>query len=617
MAERKRSRIGVWIILGFLFVGLIGFGATGLSGTIRTLGTVGDKTIPVQQYASALTEEIRAQEAEFGQPISFPLVQALGFDRAVLQRVIADRTLDNEAANLGLSVGDARIRDQILGAAVFRGLNGTFDRDAYRETLRREGISESEFETGLREDITRSLLQGAVIGGVAEPAIYADTIVQFLGERRSLTWASLSDEALATPLPAPTEDDLLGYYTANPDAFTLPESRTITYAWLTPDMIQDEIALDQEALQALYDERIAEYVQPERRLVERLAFINEEQARAARARVDVGEVTFDDLVAERGLDLSDVDLGDLALEQLGTAGEAVFAAAPGMTVGPFDTTLGPALFRMNAILAAEEISFAEAEPDLRRELGAARARRVIEDMLEGLTDMIAGGAAPEDLAQSTDLELGAITWTEGMTDGIAAYESFRTVAATLTEGGFPELQELEDGGLYIPRLDTITPPTLQEFDMVRDDVIALWTTSATHAATLAEAARIAGEISGGADFATLLPGMVVENSLTRRDFVAETPPIFMTEVFKMEPGEVRVIDGGSDALVVRLDEVTPPPADDPAMAAERENIAELGTSGIAQDIFAVFSARLQQATDVQINEAAVAAVNAQFAGSAP
>jgi len=615
MAERSRNRIGVWIILGFLFVGLIGFGATGLTGTIRTLGTVGDKTIPVQQYANALTQGIRAQEAEYGQPLPFALIQALGIDRTVLQQVVADRTLDNEAARLGLSVGDARVRDQILGASMFGGLDGTFDREAYREVLRREGLSESEFETGLREDITRSLLQGAVVGGIAEPGIYADTLVQFIGERRSLSWANLLDEELTTPLSVPTEADLLAHYEANPDAFTLPESRTITFAWLTPDMIQNEIALDEEALRALYDERIAEYVQPERRLVERLAFIDAEQARAARARVDGGEITFDDLVAERGLDLSDVDLGDLAIEQLGAAGEAVFAAAPGMTVGPFDTSLGPALFRMNAILAAEEISFAEAEPDLRRELGAARARRVIEDMSEGLTDMIAGGAAPEDLAQSTDLELGAITWTLGMTDGIAAYESFRAVAAGLTEGGFPELQELEDGGVFVPRLDTITPPTLQPFDTVRDAVILGWTETAIHAATLAEAARLADEITAGGDFATLMPGMVVENSLTRRDFVAETPPNFMTEVFKMAPGEVRVIDGGIDAIVVRLDAIAPPPADDPAMLAERETIAEFGAAGIAQDIFAIFSARVQQATDVQINEAAVAAVNAQFAGT--
>jgi len=617
MAERNRNRIGVWIILGFLFVGLIGFGATGLTGTVRTLGTVGNKTIPVQQYANALTEEIRAFEAQIGETLSFPMAQAMGIDRSVLQTVVSARTLDNEADQLGLSVGDDRVRDQVLQISAFRGLDGTFDPATYRDRLQRNGLSVSEFETGLREDITRSLLQGAVIGGIAAPDVYADALVQFIGERRSMTWASLSDEALGTPLPAPTEPGLLAYYEANPDAFTLPESRTITYAWLTPDMIQNEIALDEEALRALYDERIADYVQPERRLVERLAFIDEDQARAARARVDAGEIGFDDLVAERGLDLSDVDLGDLAIEDLGAAGEAVFVAAPGMVVGPFDTSLGPALFRMNGILAAEEISFAEAEPDLRRELGAARARRVIEDMSEGLNDLIAGGATPEDLADSTDLELGTISWTDGMSDAIAAYESFRTVAASLTEGSFPELQTLEDGGVFVPRLDAITPPTLQPFDAVRDDVITGWTASATHAATLAEAARLADEISAGADFATLLPGMVVENGLTRRDFVAETPPIFMTEVFRMTEGEVRVIDGGSEAIVVRLDAIAPPPADDPAMQAEREAIAELGTSGIAQDIFAVFSARIQQATDVQINEAAVAAVNAQFSGSAP
>ena len=48
MASSKGNRVFVWIILILLFVGLIGFGATGLTGNATRLGTVG-----VQQPESA------------------------------------------------------------------------------------------------------------------------------------------------------------------------------------------------------------------------------------------------------------------------------------------------------------------------------------------------------------------------------------------------------------------------------------------------------------------------------------------------------------------------------------------------------------------------------------
>ena len=54
------------------------------------------------------------------------------------------------------------------------------------------------------------------------------------------------------------------YYAENPEAFTAPEVRQLSYAWLTPDMIQDEVTVDETALRALYEERLADFVQPER-----------------------------------------------------------------------------------------------------------------------------------------------------------------------------------------------------------------------------------------------------------------------------------------------------------------------------------------------------------------
>lgn len=612
MAAKSGNKFFLWFILILLFVGLIGFGTGGLSGNIRSLGTVGSKDIDVQDYATALRRQVQAFGEQIGTPITFQQAQAIGLDQQVLAGLVTQRTLDNEADRLGLSIGDERVLAQIVTIPGFQTLDGTFDRDTYRLALQQNGLTEAEFETGLREDTTRQILQEAIVGGIPAPDAFAAAVVQYLGERRAVTWASLNADALTAPLPAPTDAELQAQYDANPANYTTPERRQITYVWLTPEMIEGDVTVDEQALRELYEERISDFVQPERRLVERLVFGTEAEAAAAKARLDAGEIDFDALVAERGLDLADIDLGDVGREQLGPAADAVFAAGAGSVSGPFMSDLGPALFRMNAVLSAVEVSFEDATPDLRRELANQRARRIIADAGEGIIDLLAGGATLEDVAANTDLELGTIEWSDGVTDGIAAYDSFRIAAQTVEEGAFPELLDFDDGGIFALRLDGVTPPALQPLSDVRDRVVADWTVAATQAAVLAEAERLATAITAGASFEDqgLMP--TVEPGLTRRDFVPGTPQTFLMDVFAMEPGQTAVQDNGDSAIIVRLDSVTPPDAADPAMLAEGDNAAAQAAAGIAEDIFAIFSQTLQAQTPVSIDQAAVNAVHAQF-----
>ncbi len=612
MAQKQGSRIAVWVILGLLFVGLIGFGATGFGGTIRSLGTVGDKDVAVADYARDLNQQIRAFSAQIGTPVSFPQAQSMGIDAQVLSQLVTRRVLDNEADRLGLSVGDERVREQVVQIPAFQSLNGQFDRAVYRNALDRENTTEAAFETSLREEMARTLLQAAVLGGVPQPDTYTDALVQFVAENRAITWASIDATALTAPVPGATDSDLQAWYDAHPEAYTTPEQRAITYVWLTPDMIADDVEIDEQALRDLYDQRIDEFVRPERRLVERLIFADAAAADAAKARLDAGEIDFDGLVAERGLDLADIDLGDAAKSDLGAAGDPVFAAAPGDVVGPADSPLGPALFRMNAVLAAEETTFEDALPDLRSELAGERSRRVIDDARDGINDLLAGGATLEDLATRTDLKLGQIDWTADTSDGIAAYESFRTAAAAATEGEFPALVDLSDGGIFALRLDAVTPPVLRPLADVTDAVVTAVMDANAQAAVVAQAALLAGLIRPETGFDTLGLTPKTEAVLTRQSFVAGTPQDFMSEVFKMSLGEVKVIDAGTTAIIVRLDAISPPDPTNPQVVANRTQLAEAAAAGISQDLFAAFADTLQQATKVEINQAAVNAVHAQF-----
>lgn len=611
MAKKEKTRYGAWIIVGVLLLGLAGFGTGGLSGNIRNIGTVGDKEVSVASYQRALNDQIRAVSAQFGQQVTFQQAQAFGIDQLALNQVVLLRTLDNEADALGISVGDARVFERLQAIPSFQGAGG-FNRETYRLALQQSGQSAAEFEANIREETARTLLQGAVVSGVPAPQSYADAVVQYTSESRDITWAVVDAADLTAPVAGATQAAQQAYYDANPAAFTLPETRDITYAWLTPAMILDDMVVPDDAVERLYNQRIAEFVQPERRLVERLVYLDAARAEAAIARVTAGEATFEDLVAERGLALTDVDLGDVSQEDLGAAGDAVFAAQSGDVVGPFDANLGPALFRMNAVLSAQVITLEEATAELREELAAEAARDYINDRTDAIIDLLAGGATMTDLADRTEMQLGVINWTPDTTHGIAAYDAFRDAAATVQTGAFPEITDLSDGGIFALTLDGTTPPTLQPIDDVRDAVAAAWQAQAQQEAIIAKATEIAADVLPLTGFDTLGLSPVIDQGLTRRSFIEGTPPDFNDELFDMALGEVRVIDAADRALIVRLDNIAAPDLTDPSVIAQRDALAENARAGIAQDIFDAYAASVQQATQTSLNQQTINAVNAQF-----
>lgn len=612
--RRKGANTVVWVLMAMLILGLGGFGVTNFGGATQAVATVGGREIGVNDYARALRAEVDALSAQFGQPISLAQAQAFGLDQGVRARLIAGAALDVEADRIGLSAGDAQVRDQIVGASAFRGIDGQFDRELYTMVLRQQGLTEAEFEAQLRDEAARALLQGAIAGGIAAPATYVEAVATWAGEMRGFDHVVLTADLLAEPVPAPTEEELVAFHAENPAPFTAPETRVLSYAWLSPEAVLDDLPLDEAALRAEYDARIAEFVQPERRLVERLVFGSEEEAAAAKARIDAGEVSFEDLVNERGLTLQDVDLGEVTEEELGAAGEAVFALENTGVAGPLPSDLGPALYAMNAILVAQEVSFDEAKDSLSEEVALDRARRVIADRAQGLDDLLAGGATLQELADEAGMEFGTVEVTAEGGEGIAAYAEFREVALAATQEDFPELHEMEDGGVFALQLEEIREPALRPLDEVREQAVALWIEAETGKRLLAEAETLAAAPDLAAAAAERGLEVMQVAPIARDGFVEGLPEGGVETVFQMAEGETRALSGtgteGATAHVVRLTSIAQP--EDAAGAEMRTALETQSRQGLAQDTLELFTRAVQDEAGVTLNQSAVNAVHAQM-----
>ncbi|MEJ6388948.1 SurA N-terminal domain-containing protein [Gymnodinialimonas ulvae] len=612
-AAKKVGNIFVWILMGLLFVALAGFGIGSFAGGSSQVGSVGDVEITADDYYRALNNELRAQIADTGEVVTFAQLRTRGVDEQVLAGLIARAALSHEASEMGISVGDEEVARQIQQIQAFQGTGGAFDRNSYEFVLSQQGATPREFEEDTREDISRALLQAAVVGGLTPPDIFAETIAAYQGETRDFTRLTVGRAELAEDLAEPTDADLLAYYEENPQRFTRPEARRITYAWIIPDHIRDDVALSEDDLRGLYDDRINLYVQPERRLLERLVFGTTDDAQAAFDAIAAGETDFDTLVAERDLTLDDVDIGEVAAEDLGSAAaEAVFSDDESEIIGPVATDLGPALFRVNAVLEASEVTFEEARDDLASELAGEAARREIDDMREALDDQLASGATLEELAADSAMRLATLDYTPASEEGIAAYDNFRDAAEAVEDGDFPELLDLSDGGLFAVRLDEIVPPTLPPLEGIEGAVAEAWTNSALRDAVAARASDLVAQMAQGATLEDL--GDTAEDRLIRRqDLLPDLPPTTVAQVFQMENvGDVVMIPGAEAAHVVRLDAINPATREAPDTAVILQILDQTIAQSIATDIFEAYGQATQAEAGFTTNSAVINSVHAAF-----
>ena len=351
------SKIFVWILLGFLFVGLIGFGTGNLSGNIKTIGKIGETEITVNQYVRALQSELRNTSQQFGQQLTLQQLQAFGIQQQVLARLVTEKLLENEASKLSLSVDDKTVRDNIVSLNVFKGPDGGFNQEAYNYALENAGYTSTEFEEEIRAETARNIVSQSILSGNMTNKIQAELLASFMLEKRSVNITTLKPENISFTVENPSIKQLENFLETNVDKYTVPESKAVTYAVLQPEMLINTVESNDDILTKLYNEKKQQYNKPEQRTLERLSFLNMDEANSVMSKIKKSLTDFDKLLSDRNLSNEDVFYGTFTQEQLLEGNKQVFAGDIDEIVGPIETDLGPAIFRIREIIPAKTTSF--------------------------------------------------------------------------------------------------------------------------------------------------------------------------------------------------------------------------------------------------------------------
>ena len=606
------SKILSFVLLGMLVVGLGGFGVSNFGQQVDTVITVGKAQVSTSQYYRALKGQIDQFSQQFGTQFTFAQAQMFGLDAQTLQSLISNAALDNEAIRLGLSAGDVQVAQRIATTKAFLNVSGTFDRTTYAQVLEQNGLTVKDFEAGLRDDLARQLLQAAVVSGMNTPEALTDTLYAYQAETRAFTVLQLTQSSLPEKLAEPTEPDLQTFYTAHIADFTRPEAKRVAYALLKPSDLAKDQTVAEADIKAAYDAAFDTFNIPEKRLVERLVYPSEDEAKAAKAEFDAG-TSFEDLVKARGLTLGDIDMGDVSLVDLGEAGKDIFALTEPGVVGPLPSNLGPALYRMNTILPAQITPFDQAQDTIKGDLQLAMATKTIVDKFEPINDLLAGGATIVEVAKDQAMTEGATDYAKDADDNDAVTQDaeFAKAVEAMEPGDFAQAVSLSDGSVMVLQVTETVPPTPVPFEKAREKITAAYQAEALAKALTALADSHLAAAKSGTRLETL---GITDNvaSATRSTKLPAIPADVLAAAFTLKPEDVVKIDANGIVALVRLDAIKPADMASEGSKADIEALSQQTAQSIAQDAYELFSTAMTTQGGLTIDQAAITAVQARM-----
>jgi len=613
------GKIVMAVVMGVL---IVSFGIWGIADIFRgfgqsTLAKVGHTEISTNEFRQIFTDRLQQMGRQFGRPLTMEQARAFGFDRQVLQQIIAEAALDEEARRLGLGVSDAEIMRGIYTDPLFKGVGGGFDPQRFQSIVRQMGYTEPHYLADRRKIALRRQIVDTMTAGLQPSKTLLEALSRFQNEQRSIEYIKLG-AAQAGTIDPPSPETLAAYFDDHKAQFRAPEYRKIAFVAITPEDIGKWSDVSDEDAKKLFEQRRDRYGSPEKRQVSQIVFPNVEEAQAARSRIESG-LSFEDLAKERNLNSADVDLGLVAKSGIldSAIADAAFSLSSGEVSQPVKGRFGVTLVKVGTIQPGIEPSYESVAQELKKDIATERARNEVATLRDKMEDERGGGASVIEAAQKLGLNPVTVEAVDrsGLTPDGQPVKSIppglNVVAQAFNSDVGVDNDPIQYKGGYVwYDVLGITPPRDRSLDEVKDKVEARWREDEIANRLRTKATEMVQKLGQGgklADEASSL-GLKVETAsgFRREGSVPGVPEGLITAAFRtakdaagQTPGT-----GGTEWFVFRVTDVTTPPVD--LASSEMKNLKETLQRSMSDEQLAQYVARLQKDIGTSINEVALA-----------
>ncbi|MCR5563614.1 MAG: SurA N-terminal domain-containing protein [Desulfovibrio sp.] len=573
------------IILVFVFWGVGTIRDTDMS---RVVAKINGEPILIQQFEKTYRNAEERMMAR-DKTMTRDRLKAMRLGRQVLNSIIQETLVMQEAVRTGLDVSPQELRLAIGRINAFQNDKGQFDPEVYKRVLAAQRMSPAEFEHDMRTQILREKMFGIVATSAWVSPTESRETYDFLLETRGIDYAFMPASNFADGIKL-EDSDIAAYYDSHKDAFAIPAKVSVDYIRVAPELVVKPESVSEADAKKWYEENKAQFERKEavkashilvrldpdaddaakKAARESMAAIQAE-LKAGKSFAEVANAHNPENAAGPGGELGWVERG----RTVRPFEEAAFALAAGsVTAEPVVTEYGLHLIKVDEKRAGGTPAFTEVAKEAAQGYARDAGREKLADVVDGLIEDNILGKPMADIAARFGLKVeqsGLLSREElkaklGVTD-----EGARTMLAS---AGIPIDTALEAGDSYlIVRVGKSEAASVKKLDDVRDEIKKKLVAERSLEAALKAAADKRKELKDGPvpddvkkslglrSFAAMQRGGSIEGFLPNKPL---NEAVFMAKSGVWLPTAYAVMDdkGASGAMLVRVASIAAPKADE-------------------------------------------------------
>jgi len=412
---------GIKILFGIIIaVFVLAFGMNRVQNDQTTvIATVNDSPIlfrPFQERLQRSLELARSQNPN----LTAEILAQMGFKRQILEQMVIEELMMQQAAKLGLTVSKEELAKEIHLIPAFQNEGNVFDPASYQSVLRANNLTPGKFES----EYMRGMVMDKLRTYVGLPGrLGEDQARDFYTYGRSTAtisylmypWESYQNQVNAT------DARINEYYEARKANYAVPARAKIDYLLLTPATLADPAAVSPEETEKYYTEqkeqfKIEEQVKASHLLVRVDENADEESVEKAMQTIKAAQKdlaagkSFAEVAAQYTEDPSGTQTGG----ELGWFGrgrmvkpfeDAAFALEKGAVSEPVRTQFGFHLISVEDTKSAGYEDFESVTNDIANIIAEDRAAEILQDRLDQALEMVLAGEPLDAAVKAIGLKL--------------------------------------------------------------------------------------------------------------------------------------------------------------------------------------------------------------------
>jgi peptidyl-prolyl cis-trans isomerase D len=620
---RKHQRLmqillALIIVPSFVLVGVSSYDNRGDSAA--SVATVAGKKITQQEWEAAQRRQIDQARAQMGDQFDQKQFDTPEARQAVLDQLVAERTLEHAVAEKKLAVSDDAIRKQIEAIPQFKKADGSFDMAMYTAALAAQGMTPTMFDANARRQMALAQLTGSIQATAIVPRVVTTRLSDLREQQRDVQELLFPAAQFAGQVKV-TDDMVKAYYDKNTTMFTVPEHVKAEYVVFNADAVARQVAVTDAEIADVYNKSPARFATKEERTVSHILINSPKSAKpadaaAAKAKAEVvladvrkAPADFARIAKAQSQDTGSAEMGgELGSFQKGVKSDlpaavdaAVFQLKEGDVSDLVQSEYGYHIVKVTAIKPASQKSLADAHDAIAAELKAAKMSKKYSELAEQFSNMV------EEQSDSLKPVADKMGLTIQTADNLARTPNPALGAAPFNNAKF--LSALYSQDTLKNKRNTLAvesaPSTLIAGRVVEYKAAAKRPLAEVDAAirqrvTQEEAARLA-HVAGEAKMAAVRAnddatgfGAVQTLSLTKEPTIN---PVAAMAVLKADtaklPAYVGVDIPGQGYGVYRIAKVTQ--AATPDVARRQQDAVQITNAAAAQDLYAMLQVLKEQA----------------------